>query len=205
MVNKINTKKSETPTKNEVQQFHLRQSKRCRHLRTLLTPSEFRTGFHTNPLIPVASQLSGSRCERVNNIGQVKKILLFCVVYVCFSQILNVSVFLLFMDSLRSSRWPCLSSFFCSLSCPAPVFFRYLAFLLVAIFSLINPVNLFSICCPVRLLSFCLGYVFRPVFYSTNATFFVELVPKQSSLHSVSTISAALFCSLSWHSFYSTH
>ena len=60
-------------------------------------------------------------------------------------------------------------------------------------------------CCPVRLLSFCPGYVFRPVFYSTNATFFVELVPKQSSRHSVSTISSALFCILSWHSFYSTY
>ncbi len=151
--------------------------------------------------------------------------------------------FLLFMDSFRSSRWPCLSSFFCSMSCPAPVFpifdplymltipvlflfvcvvfssifcssvlcpvycVLYLAFLLVAIFSLINPVILFSICCPVRLLSFCPGYVFRPVFYSTNATFFVELVPKKKSRHSVSTISAALFCSLSWqwHSFYSTY
>jgi hypothetical protein len=58
-----------------------------------------------------------------------------------------------------------------------------------------------SICCPVRLLCFCPGYVFLPVFHSTNATFFVELVPKKSSRHSISNISAALFCSLSWHSF----
>ena len=86
------------------------------------------------------------------------------------------------------------SNFGSSVLCPVYMYcVLYLAFLHVAI------------CCLARLLSFCPGYVFRPVFYSTNATFFVELVPKQSSRHSVSTISSALFCSLSWHSFYSTY
>jgi hypothetical protein len=115
-------------------------------LRTLLTPSEFRTGFHTNPFTAVASQFLGSRCERVNDIGKVKKFFLF-VSFMCrFSHIYNVSVvltcvfvisyiynvpiFLLFMDSfcsffvhvrLRSFR--SMTSFFCS--CPAPVFRIY--------------------------------------------------------------------------------
>ena len=129
--------------------------------------------------------------------------------------------FLLFIDSLRSSRWPCLSSFFCFLSWPARVFsiydplyiltipvlflfvlccfrfdFLFVCFvscLLCPVFGFPSRCSLladqschpFSICCPVRLLSFCPGYVFRPVFYSTNATFFVELVPKKKfpSLH----------------------
>ena len=101
-------------------------------------------------------------------------------------------------------------------SCPVshhlvlfPFEFRFVCFVsrlhvLCPVFGFPSRCNLFSICCLARLLSFCPGYVFRPVFYSTNATFFVELVPKQSSRHSVSTISSALFCSLSWHSFYST-
>ncbi len=123
--------------------------------------------------------------------------------------------FLLFIDSLRSSRWPCLSSFFCFLSWPARVFSIYdplyiltipvlflfvlccfrVDFLFVCFVPcLLCPVfgfpsrcslladqscHLLSICCPVRLLCFCPGYVFRPVFYSTIATFFVELVPKK--------------------------
>ena len=91
-----------------------------------------------------------------------------------------------------------------------PFEFRFVCFVsrlhvLCPVFGFPSRCNLFSICCLARLLSFCPGYVFRPVFYSTNATFFVELVPKQSSRHSVSTISSALFCSLSWHSFYSTY
>ena len=102
-------------------------------------------------------------------------------------------------------------------SCPVshhlvlfPFEFRFVCFVsrlhvLCPVFGFPSRCNLFSICCLARLLSFCPGYVFRPVFYSTNATFFVELVPKQSSRHSVSTISSALFCSLSWHSFYSTY
>jgi hypothetical protein len=115
-------------------------------LRTLLTPSEFRTGFPSNPFTAVASQFLGSRCERVNDIGKVKKFFLF-VSFMCrFSHIYNVSVlhtcvfvisyiynvpiFLLFMDSfcsffvhvrLRSFR--SMTSFFCS--CPAPVFRIY--------------------------------------------------------------------------------
>ena len=71
----------------------------------------------------------------------------------------------------------------------------YLAFLLVAIFSLINPVILFLFACPVRLLSFCPGYVFRPVFYSTNATFFVELVPK-NKVHVTPSVPFHLHCSV---------
>ncbi len=60
-------------------------------MRTLLTPSEFRTGFHTNPLIAVASHKAGSRHKRFNIFGQVKKILLFCDVYVCvFSHIFSL-------------------------------------------------------------------------------------------------------------------
>jgi hypothetical protein len=94
-------------------------------------------------------------------------------------------------------------------SCPVshhlvlfPFEFRFVCFVsrlhvLCPVFGFPSRCNLFSICCLARLLSFCPGYVFRPVFYSTNATFFVELVPKQSSRHSVSTISSALFCSLS--------
>ena len=86
--------------------------------------------------------------------------------------------------------------------CCFPFEFRFVCFVsrlhvLCPVFGFPSRCNLFSICCLVRLLSFCPGYVFRPVFYSTNATFFVELVPKQSSRHSVSTISSALFCSLS--------
>ena len=115
-------------------------------MRTLLTPSEFRTGFPSNPFTAVASQFLGSRCEGDNDIGQVKKFFLF-VSFMCrFSHIYNVSVlhtcvfvisyiynvpiFLLFMDSfcsffvhvrLRSFR--SMTSFFCS--CPAPVFRIY--------------------------------------------------------------------------------
>ena len=86
--------------------------------------------------------------------------------------------------------------------CCFPFEFRFVCFVsrlhvLCPVFGFPSRCNLFSICCLVRLLSFCPGYVFRPVFYSTNATFFVQLVPKQSSRHSVSTISSALFCSLS--------
>ena len=59
-------------------------------MRTLLTPSEFRTGFHTNPLLAVTSQKAGSRHKRVNIIGQVKKSFLLSDVYVCvFSHIFS--------------------------------------------------------------------------------------------------------------------
>ena len=89
-------------------------------MRTLLTPSEFRTGFPSNPFTAVASQFLGSRCERVNDIGKVKKFFLFVsfmcrfshiynvwvdLTFVCvISYIYNVPIFLLFMDSFLSSR-----------------------------------------------------------------------------------------------------
>jgi hypothetical protein len=156
-----------------------------------------------------------------SHIYNVLVVLTFVCVISYIYNVCNVPIFLLFMDSLRSSRWPCLSSFFCSLSWPAPVFSIYdplhiltipVLFLFVLccfrfdflsvcfVPCLLCPVFGFpcrcslladqschplSICCPVRLLCFCPGYVFRPVFHSTNATFFVELVPKKKfpSLH----------------------
>ena len=87
-------------------------------MRTLLTPSEFRTGFPSNPFTAVASQFLGSRCEEANDIGQGKKSFLFVsfmcrfshiynvwvvLTFVCvISYIYNVPIFLLFMDSFCS-------------------------------------------------------------------------------------------------------
>ena len=134
--------------------------------------------------------------------------ILVCVI----SYIYNVPIFLLFMDSfcsffvhvrLRSFR--SMTSFFCS--CPAPAFriydpfeFRFVCFVsrlhvLCPVFGFPSRCNLFSICCLARLLSFCPGYVFRPVFYSTNATFFVELVPK-NKVHVTPSVPFHLHCSV---------
>ena len=205
----------------------------------------------TNPLLAVTSQKAGSRHKRVNIIGQVKKFLFFVTFMCVFSHILYF-----FMDSFRSTRWPChilystvgnlsvFLTFLCRLcvrfliyvmfvlfsvrsvlcpvymycvllddrACPPffvhvrlrsfesmtppfiltipvlflfilccfPFEFRFVCFVsrlhvLCPVFGFPSRCNLFSICCLVRLLSCCPGYVFRPVFYSTNATFFVEL------------------------------
>jgi hypothetical protein len=138
-----------------------------------------------------------------------------CVVFgsICFVSCLHV----------LCMYWHSLSSFFCS--CPAPVFriydppvysdhscpvshhlvlfpfeFRFVCFVsrlhvLCPVFGFPSRCNLFSICCLARLLSFCPGYVFRPVFYSTNATFFVELVPK-NKVHVTPSVPFHLHCSV---------
>ena len=92
-------------------------------------------------------------------------------------------------------------------SCPVshhlvlfPFEFRFVCFVsrlhvLCPVFGFPSRCNLFSICCLARLLSFCPGYVFRPVFYSTNATFFVELVPK-NKVHVTPSVPFHLHCSV---------
>ncbi len=103
--------------------------------------------------------------------------------------------------------WPFLSFFssfcvvFCSIFCLSalcPVYcVLYLAFLLVAIFSLINP---FSIClsCPAPVFLSWLCIPSCLLLYKRHLFWWIRT--KKRSRHSVSTISAALFCSLSWHS-----
>ena len=81
-----------------------------------------------------------------------------------------------------------------------PFEFRFVCFVsrlhvLCPVFGFPSRCNLFSICCLARLLSFCPGYVFRPVFYSTNATFFVELVPK-NKVHVTPSVPFHLHCSV---------
>ena len=120
-----------------------------------------------------------------------------------FSHICNVSVFLalVLLDDqacppffvhvrLRSfgSMTPpfilTIPVLFLFILCCFPFEFRFVCFVsrlhvLCPVFGFPSRCNLFSICCLVRLLSFCPGYVFPSVFYSTNATFFVELVPNK--------------------------
>ena len=98
-----------------------------RTLRTLLTPSEFRTGFPSNPFTAVASQFLGSRCEEANDIGQGKKSFLF-VSFMCrFSHIYNVSVLHTCVCNflyIKCSDFLTFHGFvlFFFRSCPAPVF-----------------------------------------------------------------------------------
>ena len=124
----------------------------------------------------------------------------------------------------KKIRWPSLSFFrscpvfriydlpppwtvYSDHSCPVshhlvlfPFEFRFVCFVsrlhvLCPVFGFPSRCNLFSICCLARLLSFCPGYVFRPVFYSTNATFFVELVPK-NKVHVTPSVPFHLHCSV---------
>ena len=96
-------------------------------MRTLLTPSEFRTGFPSNPFTAVASQFLGSRCEEANDIGQGKKSFLF-VSFMCrFSHIYNVSVLHTCVCNflyIKCSDFLTFHGFvlFFFRSCPAPVF-----------------------------------------------------------------------------------
>jgi hypothetical protein len=98
-----------------------------RTLRTLLTPSEFRTGFPSNPFTAVASQFLGSRCEEAKDIGQGKKSFLF-VSFMCrFSHIYNVSVLHTCVCNflyIKCSDFLTFHGFvlFFFRSCPAPVF-----------------------------------------------------------------------------------
>ena len=124
----------------------------------------------------------------------------------------------------KKIRWPSLSFFrscpvfriydlpppwtvYSDHSCPVshhlvlfPFEFRFVCFVsrlhvLCPVFGFPSRCNLFSICCLARLLSFCPGYVFCPFFYSTNATFFVELVPK-NKVHVTPSVPFHLHCSV---------
>ena len=140
-----------------------------------------------------------------------------CVVFgsICFVSCLHVLctyvltepvlLFLFMSGSGLSDLWP--PPVYFDHSCPVshhlvlfPFEFRFVCFVsrlhvLCPVFGFPSRCNLFSICCLVRLLSFCPGYVFRPVFYSTNATFFVELVPK-NKVHVTPSVPFHLHCSV---------
>jgi hypothetical protein len=149
-----------------------------------------------------------------------------CVVFgsICFVSCLHV----------LCMYWHSLSSFFCSCPAPVfriydppCIFWPFLScFTSSCVVSVRISVRLF--CVPSTCIVSCiwLSFTLQSFFYllSCPASVFLSWLcissclllykrhlfcwigtKKQSSRHSVSTISSALFCSLSWHSFYSTY